>query len=163
MNPLLLTYATGRNRASWRGAGDAAAPRPDPTQAAVASGVGAATAGINTVTGYLRGQRAEETAATLYGIGTAALEQQTSQAINAAEANRLLSVAAARLLPEVRTSRTHAVRGTHDQQQSATAQHTATQQHDQPAQSSNDGLIVLGVAGIGAAGAAWWYFRRRGR
>ena len=149
MNPLLLTYATGRNRASWRGAGDAAAPRPDPTQAAVASGVGAATAGINTVTGYLRGQRAEETAATLYGIGTAALEQQTSQAINAAEANRLLSVAAARL--------------THDQQQSATAQHTATQQHDQPAQSSNDGLIVLGVAGIGAAGAAWWYFRRRGR
>jgi cobalamin biosynthesis Mg chelatase CobN len=148
MNPLLLTYATSRNRASWRGAGDAASPRPDPTQAAVASGVGAATAGINTITGYLRGQRTEETAETLYGIGTTALQQQASQSINAAEANRLLSVAAARLA--------------HDQQQAAASQQTAN--HQAPSsKSSSVGLIVLGVAGVGAAGAAWWYLRRKER
>lgn len=141
MDPLLLTYAA-RVPHAWRGAGDAIAPRPDPTQAAVASGVGAATAGVNAVTGYLRGQRTEQTAETLYGIGTTALQQQTTQAINDAEANRLISVAAARLA--------------HDRQQSAIAQQTATQQHDHPAQSSSAGLIVLGVASIGAAGAAWW-------
>lgn len=148
MNPLLLTYATSRNRASWRGAGDAASPRSDPTQAAVASGVGAATTGINTITGYLRGQRTEGSAETLYGIGTTALQQQASQAVNAAEANRLLSVAAARLA--------------HDQQQAAASQQTAN--HQAPSsKSSSVGLIVLGVASVGAAGAAWWYLRRKGR
>lgn len=149
MNPLLLTYATDRNRASWRGAGDAASPRPDPTQAAIASGVGAATAGVNVVTGYLHGQGNEETAETLYGIGSTALRQQTSQAINTAEATRILSVAAARLA--------------HDQQQGVVAPQTSNPAQPSAPQSSSTGLIVLGVAGIGAAGAAWWYLRHKGR
>lgn len=137
MNPLLLTYATGRNRASWRGAG---VPTPSPE----VSGLGFGTAGINALTTYLRGLSAEERAAAMLGQRTAQLQAVTGRAVSGAEALALLQVASAQLRQE-----TAAVRP-----QVSSPQPTPT--------ASNAGVYIgVGIAAA-LAGGAYLYRKRLG-
>lgn len=137
MNPLLLTYATNRNRASWRGAGG-------PTPAPEVSGLGFGTAGINALTTYLRGLSTEERAAAMLGQRQAQLEAVTGRAVSGAEALALLQVASAQL-----------------RQETASQQVVAPQQPP-PAPSSNAG-VYIGVGVVAAlAGGAYLYRKRLG-
>jgi hypothetical protein len=129
--------------------GDPVVPRPVTASQAGASAVGVVTAGVNTVTNYLRGQSQEQLAQTVYGIGSTALDQRAAQSVNTAESQALLAVAAARLANAARA------------EQAALAASTPQASSSEPTK-SNAGAIVAGVIGVGAIGGlAWWYSKKR--
>jgi hypothetical protein len=106
--------------------------------------VGVVTAGVNTVTNYLRGQTLEQRAEALSAENIARIEAATGRAVSGAEATALLQVARAQLA------------------QSATSPQV-TSQPPASQQKSNAGVYVVGGLLVAGAVGAYFYSRRKRR
>lgn len=121
----------------------AGVPTPTPAQAG-ASAVGVVTAGVDTLSNYLRGQTIEQRAEALSAENIARIEAATGRAVSGAEATALLQVARAQLA------------------QSATAPQV-TSQPPASQQKSNAGVYVVGGLLVAGAVGAYFYTRRSRR
>jgi hypothetical protein len=124
--------------------GDPVVPRPVTAEQAGASAVGVVTAGVDTLSNYLRGQTLEQRAEALSAENIARIEALTGRAVSGAEATALLQVAMAQLA------------------QSAVSPQVATQPPATP-EKSNAGVYVVGGLLVAGAVGAYFYSRRKRR
>ena len=106
--------------------------------------MGVATAGVNTVPNYLRGQTLEQRAEALSAENIARIEAATGRAVSGAEATALLQVARAQLAQSATSPQ-------------VTSQPPATQEK------SNAGVYVVGGLLVAGAVGAYFYSRRKRR
>ncbi len=130
-------------------------PNPD---AGTASLIGAGTAGVRLVTGYVQGESANNTADTLSAMRNAGYQSAADAAVNTAEGQSILTIARARLLASQAAAPT-TTQGTPLPDTSVPPQSPAAPQ--QTAASSGGAVAVVALLAVGAAGGGWWYFNRK--
>lgn len=141
----------------YRSAGD---PPPLTGANQAAPWLNAATSGVNIVGGYLNSEASADRRAQILAAQMTQAQAQAGQAVNSAEAFRILAIANAQIRAQDEAARN--APSTQTAIQPITTPVVPTQP---PAQTSKAPLVIgaLVLGGLGGLGAWWMYGRKGGR